>query len=397
MTQDKYLNLYTGNHGKPDGIEDYVEIISKSMEDRGIPVRVSSTLDPNAVNLIIDEFTNYLENRRLAAFRKSNPNSQIVIVLTEFANRKWGVESFNHFGGVFDAATIALFDVYLRLTRDDFGRVDIGALLKLLCFLPLIILRTIPDIVKFIVGRLIGRKVKNPVTKYLKTYYRTIYFHIRYLGLKACLPYFNAIVAGHEAIIEGFANDVGADGEPLRYLGVLYPELNERDVLDKLMIGKKLFIEITGSVTRYRQKWIGRINRQLISLGLHNAFGYCKPLRFSVLASSKPADRGAYSLHPPQTRTWPYCSPTRIFRALSVNHNLPILTHHFHQNPIEDVCFVLNGKRSIIELYEMYADPVRLKNYIEPRVQAYNEIVAARNDALAGKFRGVMAVQERQS
>lgn len=397
MTQDKYLNLYTGNHGKPNGIEDYVIVISKLMADRGMPIKVSSTLDPNAVNLIIDEFTNYVENHRIAVFRKANPGSQIVIFLTEFAERKWGVESFNHFGGVFDAAAIALFDVYLRLIRDDLGRVGISALLKLFCFLPLLIFLMVPDTAKFIVGRLIGKRIPHPVAKYLQTHHRTIYFHMRYLGLKACLPYSNAVVASHEKIIEGFANDVGADGKPLRYLGVLYPELNERDVLDKLMIGKKLFIEITGSVTGYRTKWIKRINRQLVSLGLHNVFGYCRALPFSVLASSKPADRGAYSLHPPQTRTWPYCSPTRIFRALSVDHNLPILTHHFHQNPIEDVCIVLNGNRSIIELYEMYAEPDRLKSLIEPRVQAYNEIAAARNDALAGKLRGVMAVWERQN
>lgn len=397
MTQDKYLNLYTGNHGRPDGIEDYVVLISKLMGDRGMPVKVSSTLDPHAVNLIIDEFTNYVENHRIAVFRKANPDSQIVIVLTEFVERKWGVESFNHFGNGFDAAAIALFDVYLRVIRDDLGRVGVSTLLKLFCFLPLLILQMVPDTVKFVFGRLIGKRIPHPVAKYLQTHHQTIYFHMRYLGMKACLRYANAVVASHEKIIEGFANDVGADGKPLRYFGVLYPELNERDVLDKLMIGKKLFIEITGSVTRYRQKWIERINRQLISLGLHNAFGYCMALPFSVLESSKPADRGAYSLHPPQKRTWPYCSPTRIFRALSVDHNLPILTHHFHQNPIEDVCFVLDGKRSIIELYEMYADLVRLKNFIEPRVRAYNEIAATHNDALAGKLRGVMTGREQEN
>lgn len=397
MKKDKYLNLYTGNHGKFAGIEDYVALISKLMGDRGKLVKVSSTLDPHAINLIIDEFTNYVENHRIAVFRKANPDSQIVIVLTEFAERKWGVESLNHFGGVFEAAVIALFDVYLRLIRDDLGRVGVGALLKLFCFLPLLILHAVPYAVKFMIGRLIGKRVTHPVEKYLQSHYRTIYFHMRYLGLKACLRYSNAVVASHEKIIEGFANDVGADGKLLRYFGVLYPELNERDVLDKLMIGKKCFIEITGSVTRYRQKWIDRINRQLVSYGLQNAFGNCTALPFAVLAKSKPADRGAYSLHPPQTRTWPYSSPMRIFRALSVDHNLPILTHHFHQNPIEDVCFVLDGPRSIIELYEMYADSHRLKNFIELRVQAYNEIAAARNDALAGKLLGVMAVRKRQN
>jgi hypothetical protein len=395
MVNDEYLSLYTGNHGKPDGIEDYIVLISKLMGDRGIRVKVSSTLDPHAANLVIDEFTNYVENHRIAVFRKANPDSQIVIVLTEFAERKWGVESFNHFGGVFDAVAIALFDVYLRVIRDDLGRVGVGTLLKLLCFLPLLTLQMVPDTVKFVFGRLIGRRIPHPVAKYLQAHHRAIYFHMRYLGLKACLRYANAVVASHEKIIDGFANDVGADGKPLRYFGVLYPELDESDVLDKLMVGKKLFIEITGSVTSYRQKWINRTNRRLISLGLHNVFGYCMSLPFSLLEADRPIDRGAYSLHPPQTRTWPYCSPTRIYRALSVDHNLPVLTHHFHQNPIEDVCLVLKDEKSIVALYEMYSDPALLRNFVEPRIKAYNGIAVARNNDLAEQVRAIMKSMEQ--
>ena len=395
MKNNKYLSLYTGNHGKPDGIEDYIVLITKLMGDRGIPVKVSATLDPHAVNLIIDEFTNYVENHRIAAFRKANPDSQIVIVLTEFAERKWGVESFNHFGGVFDAAAIALFDVYLRVIRDDLGRVGLGALLKLLCFLPLLFLQMMPAAVRFVFGRLIGRRIPHPAAKYLQTHHRTIYFHMRYLGLKACLRFANAVVASHEKIIDGFAKDIGADGKPLRYFGVLYPELNESDVLSKLMVGKKLFIEITGTVSRYRQKWIERTNRRLISLGLHNIFGYCMAFPFSLLESGKPIDRGAYSLHPPQTRTWPYCSPTRIYRALTVDYNLPILTHYFQQNPIEDVCLVLKDEKSIVALYEMYSDPALLKNFVEPRIKTYNGIAVDRNNDLAEQVRAVMNLMEQ--
>jgi hypothetical protein len=211
---------------------------------------------------------------------------------------------------------------------------------------------------------------------------------MRYLGLKACLRHADAVITSHERIIDGVS--LAPDARPLQHIGVLYPEFDERAVLDRLMQGKKLFMEITGTISRYRQRWIEQINQQLIALGMHNAFGYCVSISFSQLSPGKRIDRGAYSLHPPQTRSWSYSSPTRIFRALAVDNNLPVLTHHFHQSPIEDVCFLHEGQQSIVELYEMYADPVRLRRFIEPRLKAYNEIVAARNDALVDRLRGLM-------
>ena len=160
-----------------------------------------------------------------------------------------------------------------------------------------------------------------------------------------------------------FSSRAGA-WRALQCFGVLYPELEERDVVDKLMVGKKLFIEMTGSVTRYRQQWIERINRQLTSLGLQNVFGYCVSLPFAVLASEEAGRQGR--LFPSSASDADLAvlqARRRIFRALSVDHNLPILTRHFHQNPIEDVCFVLENRMSIVELYEMYADPLRLRKF----------------------------------
>ena len=217
----------------------------------------------------------------------------------------------------------------------------------------------------------------------------------RSLGLKACLRHANAVVASHEKIIDGFAKDTGADGKPLHYLGVLYPELDEREVLSTLMVDKKPFIELTGSITAYRQKWIERINRRLISLGMSKIFGHCMAFPFSQLESDRPVDRGAFSLHPPQTRTWPYCSPTRIYRALTVDHNLPVLTHHFHQNPIEDVCLVYEGGRSLADLLEMHSDPIALRDFVEPRIKAYNGIAATGNDYFVTQVRDLMNASEQ--
>jgi hypothetical protein len=389
MARETHVNLYIGNHGKQDGIEDYITLITKLMQARGLPVTVSSTYDPDAVNLVIDEFTNYIENRRLAAFKSAHPRSRVVFVLTEFVARRWGAVSFNHFGGPFEAAAIALFDVYLRRVRDDFGRLTSGKLLKLLFYSPLFIAELVPDTLRLIAKLLLGKGWSKDGLGYLRRHHRTIYFHMRYLGFRACLPYADALITSHENIMSGVLLEACPEQRVAPSLGVLYPELDERDVLDKLMVGKKLFMEITGSVTRYRQKWIERTNRWLVSLGLQSVFGHCVSLPFSLLASSKPTERGAYSLHPPQTRRWPYSSPTRIFRALSVDHNLPILTDHYHQNPIEDVCFVLKDKTSVVELYEMYVDRNLLRRFIEPRVKSYNETVSSRNDTLVARLREI--------
>ena len=237
MADEKYLNLYVGNHGKLDGIEDYIALITNLMAKRGVQVRVSSTYDPHAVNLVIDEFTNYVENYRLAAFKKTYPRSKIVFILTEFAVRNWGVKSFNHFGGPFDAAAIALFDVYLRLVRDDFGQATIAGILKLMMYSPILALQMLPDFLWLALIKLTGRRTSHRGVRYLGSHYRTIYFHMRYLGLKASLHYADAIIASHERIIDGFSREIGASGSPLQYLGVLYPELEERDVLDRLMSG----------------------------------------------------------------------------------------------------------------------------------------------------------------
>jgi len=87
----KVLYLYTGNHGKRTGVKDYINLISSLLKERGIDVRMLSALVPNATNLVVDEFTNYVENRKIALFKEGSPESRLVFVLTEFVERRWGL------------------------------------------------------------------------------------------------------------------------------------------------------------------------------------------------------------------------------------------------------------------------------------------------------------------
>lgn len=379
---DHRFFIYTANHGKQDGIEDYLTLIKNVLGSRGFQVEVSSTLRTDGTNIIIDEFTNCIENRRIAEFRKNNPERRCVLVLTEFWERKFGVESFNHFGGLFDSATIALFNVYLRMFRNDFPAIRIRDMAALLLQSPVLIAHGAITLMKYLALKLTGKKVASPVAYFLRRHHRLIYFHMRYLGLMAHLCYADAVIASHEAITRGFSGAIDIPKGKLKFLGVVYPELDEQNILGSLMKQKNPFVEITGSITSNRLKWVNRLNNLIELSGIHDVFGLTKPLPFSLLSSGEKFERAAYSLHPPQTKNWPYCSPTRIYRALQVDHNLPVLTKHFGQNPIEDVCFILKDQRSVLEMLEMYSDRTAMLNFVTPRIRKYNEIVKQRNDFL---------------
>jgi hypothetical protein len=381
------LNLYVGNHGKLDGIEDYIRLIRNILGRRGYPLLVSPDLLPGALNFVIDEFTNYRENRRIASFKREHPQSPLVFVLTEFPERNFGVESLNLFGGLHDAASVALLNVWLPTRRDDIGSATFLDYIRAALFAPVVIARSVPGAVKALVGRLIGRRVPGPVERFFRRNERLVYFHYRYLGLKACLPWADAVISSHERIFEHLKN---LGGRPPRHLGVIHPEFDEADVASNLMLDKQLFVELTGTVTSYRQGCVDRVNKAILALGMQGVFDLCRLTSFSS-GEREQRLRAAYSLHPPQTGTWPCCSPMRIYRALAVDHSLPVLTRHFHQHPIEDVCFVFDGTYSIVQLYELYHDRLKLADFIDPRMRTYNEIAIVRNDEWVGRLGALMA------
>lgn len=381
--------IFTANHGRQEGIEDYIALLKDLLTSRGMDVELSPFLQAYGINLIIDEFTNCIENRRIAAFRKEHPNSLCIFVLTEFCKRKFGVESLNHFGGLFEAATITWFNLYLRLRRDDFPPARFRDWVFPVLYSPILLPYFSIKLTRFCGLRLIGKRVGNPMRNFIKKHHRLIYFHMRYLGLKAHLHFADAVITSHECIMPTFNKAWKMSREKVNFLGVIYPEFDEAEVTRQLMMNKQPFVEVTGSLTPYRRAWIRRLNHLITLLGIQNVFGLTRSLSFSRLNSSKYMERAAYSLHPPQSRTWPYCSPTRIYRALQVDHNMPILTKHFGQNPIEDICLVLNGPSSIAEMVELFFNRSALSHFVTPKIKKYNEIAKQRNDLVVGNLLGM--------
>jgi hypothetical protein len=310
------------------------------------------------------------------------------------------VESFNLFGGLGDAAVVALLNVYLRATRADFRRAKFLDFVKafvfspVLAFSPVMLAHTILDALKFTAGRLLGRSSANPVQRFLRRHHRALYFHCRYLGLQSCLRYADAVISSHGKILGRLPRGAVDEGKPVRNLGVLYPEFDVESVLAGLMSGKQLFLEMTGTITAYRRACIRRVDRAISSLGMGQVFGHCRSFPFASTGMQVVLERGAYSLHPPQSPDWPYCSPMRIYRALAVEGNLPVLMKQFAQHPIEEVCFVWADKYSIVDLYDMYHDRRSTFEVIDRRLSQYNQIARVRNDDCIQAMSGLDRIAE---
>ena len=126
------INLFVSNHGKLDGIEDYIDILQRMFEDSELELVVSKKLDPSCTNIIIDEFTNFYQNSKIRTFREATPHTPLILIATEFIEGKHLVRSFNHFGNLTDSAIIAMFNVFIRAKRSDFAPLRLA---DVACFL----------------------------------------------------------------------------------------------------------------------------------------------------------------------------------------------------------------------------------------------------------------------
>lgn len=365
------FNLYIGNHGKRDGIEDFIEIISNILSRRGHMVTVSSELKIDSPNIIIDEFTNFIANKKIAEIKNTHPETKLIYVLTEFIESKYGVKSFNLFGGILDASAVSLINLFLRIRRSDFLPPKLSDFLSALILLPFSLL-----FFAVYLGKMLLRRRKISLSGYVHS---KIYMHMRYLGFESMLRHADLLLLAHEANANGLKQLI-KPGQPVG--GVLYPEVDKEKLIKNLFSKKSLSIEITGSVTKYRQKWINRINNTIVLLGIKKEFQMCQHISFSN-KKNKDEPRGAFSFHPPQNAKWKYSSPTRIFRALTHDFNLPVLTKYFGQNPIEDICLIFDGDDSILQMYDFYHNKQKALAFLTPRISKYSSIAELENNKIA--------------
>lgn len=390
------VNVYIANHDTRCGIEEYLAMLKDIVGRRGGNVVVSRHLDPIAVNIIIDGFTNFVANEEIRVFARNYPDAPVVFLLTEFIEDRLFVRSFNFFNGPLEAAVIAVMNVYFRRMRTDFVPPKLRHWLLALLYCPLVFLYYLRHVAKnWFPGR--RRSLKERL-------HGVAYMLMRYLGLEAMIDCADAVVLSHALIGPGLPKIAPA----VPVLGTLCPEIDFEVVSKELIRSRRLGMEITGSVTRYRQRFMNRVNHHIMSLGMTGVFHMCQAIPFGAERRLAVVDRGnvetslgddeetrvdpwyAYSLHPPQSRHWKYSSPTRVYRALCRDHTMPVVTKVFNQHPIENIAIVYDGNRTIVQLYHYYWHREELLTYLEPRVKDYMCVARAANDRIVHGMSALM-------
>jgi hypothetical protein len=360
------FNLYIANHASREGIEDYISILRSVLGRRDLAFAVNNHLSPESINIVIDEFANFVTNSEIAVFKERYPAAPLIFLLTEFIEQRWLVRSLNFFDGVADAAVVATLAVYLRRRRRDFWPPSLRDCLVAGIY--------VPAVPAFCIWQWLNRLRGGPT---VRARLRTLgYMQRRYLGLERMIPYADGVVVSHPAIASQLAR-VQYSGP---VLGSLYPEVDPA-ILQSFPGTRKLGIEITGSMTPYREKWIRRINSSIRALGVSGVFGLCKSRSFEM-AAAESSTRVAYSLHPPQNARWKYVSPTRIYRALMRDHTIPVLTRVFGQHPIEQLCLQYEGDSTLALMYDYYKRPSALRASLGAAFAEYGSLAREANDRL---------------
>jgi hypothetical protein len=173
------VQLFVGNHGQRYAIQDHVQLIQQVFAKRGVTIDVVEELREPKPTLIIDEFTNIAVNREIRAFKADHPQVPLIVLLTEFVEKKWGVASFNLFGNLYQAAALVCLDVMVRARRPDFAKVSLASWLKAFLYSPF-------AVVYFWKHRRAASAVvgASEVSGDIK---KLAYMHIRFLGLQSML------------------------------------------------------------------------------------------------------------------------------------------------------------------------------------------------------------------
>ena len=377
------INIYIGNHSEKFLIDDVV-YLNYIFSKRNIDVITSIELEPDSINIIFDDFCDYERSKKIIDFKRNNPKTVIIIVSTEHIVEKYFARTFNFFsGGIRDAAVISLLNVFYRISIKHFSYPTLRDLAVAIVYSPILMIDYMMNIIKFTTLKKIGFYYKRP---------RSFGYNLkRYIGFEKMANYADSIfmmgVTDPNYIAEYSKNYKRLNlPKGTTVIGTFFPEIDVDDIKKNIFINKKLFIEVTGTVTPYRFNKMQEINDDISNLNLQNSFSNCKDFpkggehEISAVVSKEGIIRGAYSLHPPQSETWRYASSTRIYRALCIDYNMPILTKNFNQHPIEDVCFIYDDKEQLFQFRDYYFNIEKFLPILESRIDKYMVIAEEHND-----------------
>ena len=388
-----YINLYTHNHNSRKGIDDFCTTLTQIFSSRGLPVIEGDSLVSDGINLLIDEFSTDERVENLQNFKEKNKKASVVLVLTEFFQQHSLIDSLNLFDRILVPLFLCFYMPRLRWMRHNTRKFRIKECLKSLCVAPLVApVLFMMEVLLYFLREKHNARLLNKILDIKSQFAVAIYMHNRFLGLVEVLGCVDGIIVAHDGIRPGLEEIIRKNNVKFDFIQLFVPELTG-SFEKSLFLKNKLGLQVSGTITHYRKKCVD-------NLILDAAKSKIEAFKKVHIKSFSEADQqltlsSAYSFHPPQSNSWLYSSPTRIYRSLQVDFSIPVLTRLFGDHPIEHVCLVYDGEETLKYMNEIFNDNGKLDRYVKEKVKPYISFSKRYNDSLVDIVKASSSEQNR--
>jgi len=403
----KKINIYTGNHKYSFGIKDIVSVLEVILTRKKINYKISSELDPECNNFIIEEFTNLKILEQIEDLKISKKNFSVTLIASEFISHhklNYLPVKFSYFNNFDLQSPILIFiytivatmlsnslmksilDLLKNVIKIIINIIDILLWVPLkvvhITFQSLYLLLWLFSKLQLIKALILNKKTfqiktfkiynfYSSISRFLFTYVKVkrllnrflfsrehkfinhIYFFVRYKTFLKSLSYVDQIIFLNSSMSKQY------EFLNIKSLGCISPEFSVSKFIDSIQYGK-FGVKITGSITSYRKKILDDF---FVKYSLFNKKSI--PVSLEKFSTQEKSNY-IFSLHPPQNDQWGFASPTRIFRSFYNDFSIPILTKYFGQSPIEDLCLLID-KSSEKEFFTkkllIYKNKYQLKKF----------------------------------
>jgi hypothetical protein len=364
------INIVTYNHKSKLGIEDLHLLFSQIFIERGFNVINENYLKYNSINIIIDEFTGHRIRKDIQDFKRKKAGL-IYIVPTEFITEiNLGVRSFNVFNpNFFYKLLFSLIFIFLSLyyfLSNPFPKIFTFPKIKLGTGISTSIRRWGKKKITLL-GLYLCKfnfVLKN-FDKCLLIYWafkKNIYEFKRFYSLLLVIEYCDGFIHFHKVLEEQYKKHFSKIKS-----FYLSPRIDKKTFKNKF--GQLRFgFTMSGTITSYRNECFDKL-KSLFSEDNCDSLFRIDSFKRDPIKKQKEAYQ--FSYNPGQSSNWNYSSPTRLYRAINVNHSIPVIDKRSFDSDIEDLAITLD-KNIVKYTKQLSKNNEFFKDYLQ-KIDLYNK------------------------
>lgn len=399
---NKKILLSTFNFEKNAGIQDYLNFFKKNFKDK-IIIKKKLSNDYDKI-ILIDDFSSLKNVNILNNFKKKNPNIIIILIYTEFINKK--LKTFNNFDidktyhnflkqvmisyeknynnfyfkiplKIIFILKIIFFKFKLVREKNEKTheyKLSFSVFIKDINYLNYVYRSKIFSLFISILSNLLKSKHKYLVLRNIMNNYfdkslkqklvNVSYFSKRFENIKKIKNNIDIILCSHPQIAKQLHNSFKNLSKKNKIFTLkFYPS---KKISNNKNIKKIVF---TGEFTKFRKYFF-----ESLCIKSETLLQFTKNLNLSIFKSvHEDKNKFLYTLNPVKERYWIFSSPTRYIRSIYRNE-IPIVFNDFNDYTDEFTFFIDQKQFNPIDLIHNY------KHHQNTFNKKLNSIVQKHND-----------------